>query len=63
MDLKQLLALASPPRSGDQLAGIAATSAEQRVRAQMQLADTPLKRFLNEPVIPYESDALASLAT
>jgi len=61
MDLKQLLALASPPRSGDQLAGIAATSAEQRVRAQMQLADTPLKRFLNEPVIPYESDEVTRL--
>jgi ethanolamine ammonia-lyase large subunit len=61
MDLKQLLALASPPRSGDQLAGIAATSAEQRVRAQMKLADTPLKRFLNEPLIPYESDEVTRL--
>jgi ethanolamine ammonia-lyase large subunit len=61
MDLKQLLALASPPRSGDQLAGIAATSAEQRVRAQMQLADTPLKRFLNEPLIPYETDEVTRL--
>ena len=46
MDLKTLLARASPRRSGDELAGIAAASAEERVAAQMELADTPLKRFL-----------------
>ena len=45
MDLKTLLARASPARSGDELAGIAAASAEERARAQMELADVPLKRF------------------
>ncbi len=60
-DLKTLLARASPRRSGDELAGIAAASAEERVAAQMELADTPLKRFLAEPVIPYESDEVTRL--
>jgi ethanolamine ammonia-lyase large subunit len=51
MELKTLLAKATPLRSGDQLAGIAAESAEQRVRAQMELADTPLARFQNDLLI------------
>lgn len=59
--LKELLAKASPERSGDQLAGIAAVSAEERVAAQMVLCDVPLKRFLEEPVIPYESDEVTRL--
>ena len=45
--LRELLAKASPYRSGDVLAGVAAESGEERVRAQMALADVPLKRFLN----------------
>ncbi|QOY91455.1 ethanolamine ammonia-lyase subunit EutB [Paludibaculum fermentans] len=61
MNLRELLARASPLRSGDQLAGLAAETAEQRVRAQMQLAEVPLRRFLNEPVIPYESDEVTRL--
>ncbi len=61
MDLKTLLARASPARSGDELAGIAAESAEERARAQIKLADVPLKRFLNEPLIPYESDEVTRL--
>ncbi len=61
MTLKTLLAKASPARSGDELAGLAAASAEERVRAQMQLADTPLRRFLNEAVIPYETDDVTRL--
>jgi ethanolamine ammonia-lyase large subunit len=61
MTLTTLLAKASPARSGDELAGIAAESAEERVAAQMKLADTPLKRFLNEPLIPYESDEITRL--
>jgi ethanolamine ammonia-lyase large subunit len=61
MTLKTLLAKASPARSGDELAGIAAGSAEERIAAQMQLADTPLKRFLNEPVIAYEIDDVTRL--
>jgi ethanolamine ammonia-lyase large subunit len=54
MELKTLLAKATPLRSGDQLAGIAAESAEERVRAQMELADTPLTRFQNELLIDDE---------
>ena len=46
MNLRELLAKASPLRSGDELAGLAAANAAERVRAQMQLADVPLKRFL-----------------
>jgi len=51
MELKTLLAKATPLRSGDQLAGIAAGSAEERALAQIELADTPLTRFLNEPLV------------
>jgi ethanolamine ammonia-lyase large subunit len=54
MELKTLLAKATPLRSGDQLAGIAAASAEERVRAQMELADTPLNRFQNELLVDDE---------
>jgi ethanolamine ammonia-lyase large subunit len=61
MELRQLLAKASPARSGDELAGISAQSAKERVRAQMELADVPLKRFLAEPVIPYETDEVTQL--
>ena len=53
-DLRDLLAKASPVRSGDRLAGIAAESAEQMVAARIALADVPLKQFLAETVIPYE---------
>jgi len=59
--LKELLAKATPLRSGDVLAGVAATSEEERVRAQMELADVPLTRFLNECVIPYEEDEITRL--
>jgi ethanolamine ammonia-lyase large subunit len=61
MNLRELLAKASPARSGDELAGIAAASAEERVRAQMALADVPLKVFLAEPIIPYETDEVTRL--
>jgi ethanolamine ammonia-lyase large subunit len=60
-DLKSLLAKASPSRSGDRLAGIAAESGEERVAAQFALADLPLAAFLNEPVIAYESDEVTRL--
>ena len=60
-DLRDLLAKASPPRSGDRLAGIAAESAEQMVAARIVLADVPLKQFLNETVIPYEADEVTRL--
>jgi ethanolamine ammonia-lyase large subunit len=59
--LAELLARATPARSGDQLAGICAPTAQHRVAAQMALADTPLKHFLNEAVIPYETDEITRL--
>jgi len=60
-DLKTLLAKATPPRSGDALAGLAAESGEERVAAQFALADLPLTTFLNEQVVPYESDEVTRL--
>ena len=60
-NLRDLLAKATPPRSGDRLAGIAAESAEQMVAARMALADLPLRRFLDETVIPYEDDEVTRL--
>jgi ethanolamine ammonia-lyase large subunit len=60
-DLRTLLARASPERSGDHLAGVAAHSAAERVAAQMALADLPLATFLNEAVVPYEDDEVTRL--
>jgi ethanolamine ammonia-lyase large subunit len=60
-DLKTLLAKASPARSGDRLAGIAADNAEERVAAQMALADLPLKTFLSDTVVAYETDNITRL--
>ncbi|WP_295129303.1 ethanolamine ammonia-lyase subunit EutB [uncultured Chitinophaga sp.] len=60
-DLKQLLAKASPLRSGDVLAGVTAASYEERVAAQIALADVPLKTFLSEAVVPYEEDEITRL--
>ncbi|HXS21984.1 MAG TPA: ethanolamine ammonia-lyase subunit EutB [Steroidobacteraceae bacterium] len=60
-DLKAVLAAASPPRSGDQLAGLAAGSMEERVAARYVLADLPLARFLEDAVVPYEADEVTRL--
>ena len=60
-DLKVLLAKASPPRSGDELAGVAADSGAERVAAQMALAEAPLAQFLNDAVVPYERDEVTRL--
>jgi ethanolamine ammonia-lyase large subunit len=60
-DLRDLLAKATPPRSGDRLAGIAADSAEQMIAARIALADVPLRHFLHEAVIPYEDDEVTRL--
>jgi ethanolamine ammonia-lyase large subunit len=60
-DLKVLMGKATPPRSGDILAGVAATTAEENVAAKMALADVPLKQFLTEAVVPYESDDVTRL--
>jgi ethanolamine ammonia-lyase large subunit len=58
-DLRQLLAKASPRRSGDELAGIAARSAEERIAARFALADVRLDDFLAEPIIPPEADEVS----
>jgi len=60
-DLRSLMAKASPARSGDCLAGVAAGSAEERVAAQMALAALPLRTFLSEVLVPYESDEITRL--
>jgi len=60
-DLKTLLAKATPLRSGDQLAGLAADTGEERVAAQYGLAELPLTTFLNEAVVPYETDEVTRL--
>src|SRR3954469_14742711 len=59
--LRDLLAKATPPRSGDRLAGLAADSAEQMIAARIALADVPLKQFLQEAVVPYEDDEVTRL--
>ena len=59
--LRELLAKATPRRSGDELAGVAANSAEERVAAQLCLADAPLADFLKYPLIPYEDDEVTRL--
>jgi ethanolamine ammonia-lyase large subunit len=60
-DLRDLLAKATPPRSGDRLAGIAAEDARQMMAARMALAELPLKQFLQETVIAYEDDEVTRL--
>ena len=59
--LKEVMAKASPERSGDVLAGIAAADYQERVAAQMCLADVPLSAFLEEPLVPYEEDEITRL--
>jgi ethanolamine ammonia-lyase large subunit len=60
-DLKTVMACASPRRSGDELAGIAAETDSRRVAARRVLADLPLKTFLSECLIPYEKDEVTRL--
>ena len=60
-DLRTLLARATPFRSGDALAGLAAVSEAERVAAQIALADVPLRRLLDDPVVPYETDEVTRL--
>ncbi|WP_194814303.1 ethanolamine ammonia-lyase subunit EutB [Nocardia sp. XZ_19_385] len=59
--LVELLAKATPLRSGDELAGCAAGSDAERAAAQWALAEVPLTEFLNEPVVPYETDEVTRL--
>jgi len=60
-DLKTLLARATPPRAGDELAGVAAATYEERVAAQYALADVLLRTFLHEALVPYEQDEVTRL--
>ena len=60
-DLKQVMAAASPARSGDYLAGVGAATAQQRMAARHVLADTPLRQFLTEALVPYEADNITRL--
>ena len=60
-DLKTLLARATPRRSGDELTGVAAATYEERVAAQLALADVPLRQFLQEALVPYETDEVTRL--
>ena len=60
-DLRELMGKASPARSGDQLAGVGARTAQERVAAQSALADVPLATFLSEAVVPYEDDEVTRL--
>lgn len=59
--LKELMAKATPARSGDHLAGVGAHTAQERVVAQMALAEVPLRTFLNDALIPYEADEVTRL--
>jgi ethanolamine ammonia-lyase large subunit len=59
--LRDLLAKATPPRSGDRLAGVAAETTEQMIAARMALSDVPLRQFLHEAVVPYEDDEVTRL--
>ncbi|KRW57547.1 ethanolamine ammonia-lyase subunit EutB [Pseudomonas sp. TTU2014-080ASC] len=59
--IREVMNKASPARSGDYLAGVAASTAGERVAAQMTLAEIPLKQFLTEALIPYESDEVTRL--
>ena len=61
VDLRALLAAASPQRSGDELAGVAAASVAERIAARYALADLPLKTFLSEALVPYEDDDVTRL--
>ncbi len=60
-NLADLMAKASPKRSGDLLAGVSASSSQERVIAQMRLAEVPLKTFLTEALVPYEDDEITRL--
>jgi ethanolamine ammonia-lyase large subunit len=60
-DLKDVLAKATPARSGDYLAGVAADTYAERMAARMCLAEIPLKTFLEELIIPYETDEVTRL--
>ena len=59
--VKEVLAKANPPKSGDLLAGVAAEDAIERVAARAVLAGLTLKELRESPVVPYEEDELTRL--
>ncbi|MDB5969607.1 MAG: eutB [Hydrocarboniphaga sp.] len=59
--LRELMAKATPARSGDYLAGVAAATAEERMAAKLALAEVPLAHFLEDLLIPYEADDVTRL--
>ena len=59
--IKEVLAKANSPKSGDQLAGIAASSAVERVAARAVLSELPLSVLRENPVVPYEEDEITRL--
>ena len=60
-NLREVMAKATPLRSGDCLAGLAAATEQERVAARWVLADVPLARFLSEALVPYEDDEVTRL--
>ncbi len=60
-DLREVMAKATPLRSGDMLAGLAAQSQQETMAARVVLADLPLKTFLTEALVPYEQDEVTRL--
>ncbi len=61
VSLRELLAKASPLRSGDELSGVAADNEKERAAAQFCLADVELRMFLTEELIPYDDDEVTRL--
>lgn len=60
-NLVELMAKATPARSGDELAGCAASSSTERVAAKWRLADVALDTFLDELLVPYDTDEVTRL--
>jgi ethanolamine ammonia-lyase large subunit len=60
-DLREVLAKANEVKSGDQLAGLAARTEQERVAAKLVLADLPLGELVDRPVIDPDGDAVSRL--
>ena len=60
-DLKQVLAKANEVKTGDQLAGLAAESAQERIAAKVVLAGVTLQELRENPAVPYEADEVTRI--
>ncbi len=60
-DLRDVFAKANEPKSGDELAGVAAQSAQERVAAKMVLAEVTLEEIYERPAVPYDEDDVTRL--